>query len=413
MGSGATIDLTMPASFRWILFFLSVLILGALACSLRLPDLQPAPTSTLTSTLTPVLFFTPTPPPPRPTETPQPTNTPTQLPTPTPTALLLVDAGTPLPEELPILKFENSVNISAIASWKESDFAALAWAPDSARLAIASNQEIGLYDVNLRRRERSIEADQGITSLAYSPRGNLIVAGNQLGNQVESFAGNIDMWRPPLWERIDLLYSPSRAVSNVAFSQQGDLLAAALSSPVSQDNNVYIWNTYSFEISRTLTTGTVLDAVFSPDGKIIATTPDRYAIKLWQIKDGRLLHSLPTSFTGAVNSIAFSPDGTTLATGHYDGIIRLWDVGKGALLLEIKTNGVVESLAYNPDGSLLATGGSYDSNSIRLWDPTSGALLHTLEGHKYGVNGLAFSPDGTLLASGSYDGVVFLWGVRP
>ena len=74
-----------------------------------------------------------------------------------------------------------------------------------------------------------------------------------------------------------------------------------------------------------------------------------------EIKNGRLLHSLPTSLHGAVNSIAFSPDGTTLATGHYDGVIRLWDVGKGALLLEMKTSGVVESLAYNPDGSLLAT----------------------------------------------------------
>ena len=110
----------------------------------------------------------------------------------------------------------------------------------------------------------------------------MIVVGNQLGTQQEGFAGNIDMWRPPLYERIDLLYSPSHAVSKIAFSHQGNLLAAALTNPISQENNVYIWNIYTFEITRTLTTGAVLDAVFSPDGKIIATTPDRYAIRLWR-----------------------------------------------------------------------------------------------------------------------------------
>jgi WD40 repeat protein len=401
----------VPARRSLVLLLLFAQVISA--CSFRFPTLPQQPTTTGTATPTTIPSATPTPPPPRPSNTPAPTPSPVPPPTPIPTTQFLALAGTALPQPLPVIVYDNAGAVSALASWKESSFAGLAWAPDSTTLAVAGDAEIGLYDAYTRSRIRTLETDPGITSIAYSPQGDLIACANQLGSEAEGFSGNIDFWRVGDWRRIDMLYSPSRAVSQVAFSRQKNLLAAALSSPISRDNNIYFWNTVSFEITRTLTTGTVLDAVFSPDGNLIATTPDRYAIRLWQIRDGKLLHSLPTSFTGAVNSLAFSPDGKTLATGHYDGMIRQWDVGKGTLILEIKATGVVGSLAYTPDGSLLASAESYEATVVRLWDPLSGALLRTLDGHPVGVVELAFSPDGRLLASGSYDGSVYLWGVRP
>ena len=36
---------------------------------------------------------------------------------------------------------------------------------------------------------------------------------------------------------------------------------------------------------------------------------------------------------------------------------------------------------------------------MRLWDPSTGKALHTLTGHRNGVDGLAFSPGGRLLAT--------------
>jgi WD40 repeat protein len=210
-----------------------------------------------------------------------------------------------------------------------------------------------------------------------------------------------------------VFYLDRRGVSDLTFSPNGKTFAAAVTSPNYIDNSFIFWNTLTWEITRTMRTGGVLDMAFSPDGRYIASTPDRFAIRLWEMRTNWYIYEIPTSFTGAVNCLAFSPDGRILATGHYDGFIRLWDVAKGELLLQLSTEGVVERLAFSPDGTLLASGESYRGFAIRLWDLSSGQSLRSLTGHSHAVDNLAFSPDGRLLASGSYDGSLHLWGVTP
>jgi WD40 repeat protein len=46
---------------------------------------------------------------------------------------------------------------------------------------------------------------------------------------------------------------------------------------------------------------------------------------------------------------------------------------------------------------------------VRLWDPTTGAALQTLEGHTDSVDSIVFFHDDKLLASASWDKTVRLW----
>jgi WD40 repeat protein len=69
----------------------------------------------------------------------------------------------------------------------------------------------------------------------------------------------------------------------------------------------------------------VMTAVFSADGKIIATGARGGSVMLWDAATGRRLGPA-LQHPGPVRAIAFHPDGRLLATGCDDGIMRFWDV---------------------------------------------------------------------------------------
>ena len=64
------------------------------------------------------------------------------------------------------------------------------------------------------------------------------------------------------------------------------------------------------------------------------------------------------------------------------------------------------ALCVLPDRRLASA--SADDNTIRLWDPDSGAETARLEGHSGAVAALCVLPDGRL-ASGSDDNTIRLW----
>lgn len=115
-----------------------------------------------------------------------------------------------------------------------------------------------------------------------------------------------------------------------------------------------------------------------------------------------------------VLSASYSPDGSQLATIGEDGTVIVWDPTDGKEILRLpgttepKDYVTPKRLAYSADGKLLV---SCDANLVKVYDPATGSLIKTLEGHEKDVVSIAVSADGKTIASGGIDGSLILWDV--
>ena len=91
--------------------------------------------------------------------------------------------------------------------------------------------------------------------------------------------------------------------------------------------------------------------------------------------------------TGTVNSVAFNPDGTKIVSGSWDRSIKIWNVKNGKLIKTWEAHpgpseeyrghplyaGWVNSVAFNHDGTKIVSGLHDKSISIKIWStPTDG-----------------------------------------
>jgi WD40 repeat protein len=113
---------------------------------------------------------------------------------------------------------------------------------------------------------------------------------------------------------------------------------------------------------------------FSPDGRYLATTPDSNFVNLFNLADGKLLHTFSiSSVGGSIPDVEFSTDGRFLAATARDAV-KIWDPSTGK---ELHTLGPekANAIAFSRDSRWLWSAGA---EGVKLWDLTSGELQATL-----------------------------------
>ncbi len=95
-----------------------------------------------------------------------------------------------------------------------------------------------------------------------------------------------------------------------------------------------------------------------------------------------------------------------LASSSFDKTIKIWNPTTGALLLTlIGHTDYVYKLELLPNGNLAS--GSMDK-SVRIWNPITGALISNFTGHTAAISSLAVLSNG-YLASGANDNNILIW----
>ncbi|HEU5381580.1 MAG TPA: hypothetical protein VFV38_39670, partial [Ktedonobacteraceae bacterium] len=208
---------------------------------------------------------------------------------------------------------------------------------------------------------------QQIHCLAWSPDGRRIVAGREDGCLIS--------WHASTGSGYRLQKRHAKAITALAFSPREEHLLLTASA----DTTVQIWDEVAEqEQVRFEHTASVTTAVWSPDGKVVASCErEDPTISLWSSQTGDLVARIPLSIYTihdlTVYALAWSPNGTLLAAGCDDSTVQLIDVALQQHIQTYRTDSwyrrTVKALAWSPDGTLLASGGT--SAQVDIWQVRS------------------------------------------
>lgn len=160
---------------------------------------------------------------------------------------------------------------------------AVAWSPDSTRIASAGADEF----------VRVWDYATGQTTLIYK------------GHFTANYHGHYGT---------DNIYA-------LAWSPDGTKIASG-----AEDKTVQVWNALTGETYYIYThhTNMVDGLSWSPNGKYIASGSYDGTAQVWEAADGHLIYTY-RGHNGIVTSVAWSPDGKLLASGSQDKTVQVWN----------------------------------------------------------------------------------------
>ena len=185
------------------------------------------------------------------------------------------------------------------------------------------------------------------------------------------------------------LQIPSNLGAGAVLSPDGKRIASVAA------NAVNVIDSDTAQVLRRVRHRSVFSAVFSHDGKLLATSGGQ--TRLWEVDSGDLVQVLP----GQSRAASFSPDDRKLATAGAH--VRVWQVRDGARVRTLHDGESLDSslgfwsAGFDPSGKRVVAAG--DGGTAVVWDTTSGRVLERLRHGARSVSGAVFSPDGRSVIS--------------
>jgi WD40 repeat protein len=136
-----------------------------------------------------------------------------------------------------------------------------------------------------------------------------------------------------------------------------------------QNGGATVWDAQSGNRLTDLAVGYCGVPQFSPDGRLLAITPD--GVTIWSTSDWRRinqLHAQGTTPSGL--GLAFSPDSRVLVVGHVNGALSLVDPLTGNEWARISRSDLSTTpvMAFSPDQRWLVTSSRDEGSPPQVWD---------------------------------------------
>jgi WD40 repeat protein len=251
-----------------------------------------------------------------------------------------------------------------------------------------------------------------VTSVAYSYDGKFIATGSR--------DKAIKLWRSSDGKEVRSLIGSPSGISKITFNKPGTLLLS-----VNFEGELDVWDLKTGNILRklTLTDDKFTCAAFHPDGKEIITGSENSFISEWDLQSGakiREIKAVPADLItdsrfdyAKTKTIAYSNDGKYIVAGTGDKTAIVWDAISGKEIRKYKktkytcTTCCAEAVISSDNNYVI----SAYSDSVKVFELSSGRLVKEFNSKKTSLSSLTISNDGRYVAAIEF-GRVQIWDFK-
>jgi WD40 repeat protein len=273
---------------------------------------------------------------------------------------------------------------------------ALAIDPSGHILAVSDSNSstLQLWDAEDVRLIKSLR-DQSYNThaITFSSDGRLIASAN--------WDNVVKLWDVSVGEYPAVFQMRLSSIVYIAFDANDNILVFGYSG-----DSIEVWDIQASRCLKRIPVNGNLECM-SRDERMIAILNRDNTVNVQDADTGNLIREL-RGHTDTVLSVAFSPDGLKLASGGHDFMIRVWDIAEGKCLHSLKAEHSIWSLAFSPNSHMLVSG--HFGGEILLWNVQTGDRISSFTANRpyegmniTGATGLTDAQRETLKQLGAID----------